>query len=117
MAHKKSGGSSRDGRTLTTARLRLRAPQAADAPRIAALAADYEIVKNTLRMPHPYRREDADVFIEACAAQDPEREVTFVLEDAREGPLGVLGFFVGEQPGTELGYWVGRPYWGRGYAS
>jgi RimJ/RimL family protein N-acetyltransferase len=109
--------SRRDERTLTTARLRLRAPRATDAARIAALAADYDILKNTLRMPHPYRREDAEVFIESCATQDPDREQTFVLEAAREGPLGVLGFFVGERPGTELGYWIGRPYWGRGYAS
>ena len=106
---------------LNTARLRLRAPTAADAPRLAQLAADYEIARMTLRMPHPYAVEEARAFITRCAGEDPRREATFLLEAPREGPVGVLGFFMDEEQeprlGTELGYWIGRPFWGRGYAT
>ena len=106
---------------LNTARLRLRAPTAADAPRLAQLAADYEIARMTLRMPHPYALEDARAFVERCAGEDPRREITLLIEEPREGPVGVLGFFEDEEQaprlGTELGYWIGRPFWGRGYAS
>ena len=106
--------------TLTTERLRLRPLATADAPRLAELAADYDIARMTLRMPHPYAPEDAVAFVQRCAHEDLDRERTFLIED-REGPVGVVGFFEDEEAspklGSELGYWIGRPYWGRGYAT
>jgi hypothetical protein len=45
---------------LTTARLRLRAPQREDAPSIAVLANDRRIAENTARIPHPYTLADAE---------------------------------------------------------
>ncbi|HEX8568327.1 MAG TPA: GNAT family N-acetyltransferase [Caulobacteraceae bacterium] len=106
---------------LTTARLRLRPLVPEDAPRIADLAADYEIARMTLRMPHPYAPEDAEAFVRRCADEDPRREITLLIEEPGEGAVGVLGFFEDDEQdpklGTELGYWIGRPFWGRGYAS
>jgi RimJ/RimL family protein N-acetyltransferase len=106
---------------LATARLRMRPPGQADAARLTELAGDYAIASMTLRMPHPYALEDAEAFVARCSADDPGREVTFVLEDREAGLVGVLGFFLDETEGpplaTEIGYWIGRPFWGRGYAS
>jgi RimJ/RimL family protein N-acetyltransferase len=48
---------------LTTARLRLRAPQREDAPAIAVLANDRRIAENTARIPHPYTLADAEGFL------------------------------------------------------
>ena len=104
------------GFVLSAPRLRLRAPVRADAPRLAELAADYDILKMTARMPHPYGVDDALALVAAVEAEDPRREVTFLLEDG-SGPVGVLGFFDSGLPGPEVGYWIGRPYWGRGYAT
>jgi RimJ/RimL family protein N-acetyltransferase len=102
---------------LSSARLRMRAPEATDASRLAELAADYDIACMTTRMPHPYGLEDAIGFIDRSAEEDPRTDVTFVLEDAVDGPIGALGFFTDGGPGPEIGYWIGRPYWGRGYAT
>ena len=110
-----------DAPTLTTERLRLRPLAERDAPRLAELAADYDIARMTLRMPHPYALEDARAFVARCAEEDRSREATFLIEAPAEGPVGVLGFFEDEEQsprlGSELGYWIGRPFWGRGYAS
>ena len=106
---------------LTTARLRLRPIAAGDAARMAELAGDYDIASMTLRMPYPYGLEDARAFVERCAVEDPRREVTFVIETAEDGLVGVIGFFEDDEQatrlGAELGYWIGKPYWGRGYAT
>ena len=106
---------------LTTERLRLRPLTAADAEPIARMAGDYDIARMTLRMPHPYALEDARAFVGRCAAEDPAREITLLIEAPGDGPVGVVGFFEDDEQdpklGTELGYWIGRPFWGRGYAT
>ncbi|OYW92357.1 MAG: hypothetical protein B7Z13_10120, partial [Caulobacterales bacterium 32-67-6] len=56
---------------ISTPRLRLRAPSAADAPKIAALANDPDVARMTTRMPHPYSLADAETFLAACEANDP----------------------------------------------
>jgi RimJ/RimL family protein N-acetyltransferase len=105
---------------FSSARLRLRRPKAGDAPRLAELAADYDVTRMTGRMPHPYTLQDAVDFIERVCARGPGEDPTFLLE-CEEGPAGVLGFFTPEGVwslyGPEIGYWIGRPFWGRGYAS
>ena len=107
--------------TLSTERLRLRPLTPADAAAIVTLANDHDVARMTLRMPHPYALEDAHAFVSRCAEEDTSREVTFLIDAPDEGPVGVVGLFEDEeqapQLGTELGYWIGRPFWGRGYAT
>jgi RimJ/RimL family protein N-acetyltransferase len=104
--------------SLHTPRLVLRGPAPGDAARLAALAHDFDVVRMTSRMPYPYTAEDAEAFLERAGAKDLRSEVTWVVQDG-EGPIGALGLFPGDppSPGPELGYWLGRPAWGRGYAS
>lgn len=102
---------------LTTQRLKLRAPAAGDAPRIAELCNDFDVCRMTTRMPYPYGLEDAEGFLQAVATNDISREIVFAIEDERDGLVGVLGFHPAEPFGPEIGYWFGRPYWGRGYAT
>lgn len=102
---------------IETRRLALRSPEPRDVERLAALADDYGVAKNTLRIPHPYRRADADQFVERVAAQDRRRDNTFVIEHEDEGAIGVIGFFADKDPWPEMGYWIGRPWWGRGFAT
>ena len=103
--------------TIETRRLVLRAPEDRDAARIAELADDFDIARMTTRMPHPYRRGDADSFVAHAAAQDPERARAFVVEHPDIGPVGVVGLFHDADPYPEMGYWIGKPYWGRGFAT
>ena len=106
-----------DSPTIETRRLTLRAPAMDDAARVAQLCDDYAIPKMTTRMPWPYSRTDAEAFIGRCQAQDRRRDSTFVIELETEGVVGVIGFFTPADGPLELGYWIGRPYWGRGLAT
>lgn len=104
------------GPVIETRRLTLRSPTRADASRIVALADNWNIARMLSRMPHPYRPEHADRFLEACEAHDPAREQVFAIDLEDEGLVGVIGLDPHEE-GTELGYWLGQPYWGRGLVS
>ena len=102
---------------VETRRLTLRAPSPADAGRIAALANDIDIARMTKRMPHPFRMKDAEDFVLQVAAQDPRRVNTFVIEHEDQGPVGVIGVYEGDDHVPETGYWIGREFWGRGFAT
>ena len=103
---------------LRTARLVLRAPAATDAVPLARLADDFDVARMTTRMPHPYALADAEAFLGRVEVADPALEITWTVADAAsDAPLGVLGFFTDGGFAPELGYWLGRPAWGRGLAS
>ena len=96
---------------IETPSLRLRPPHLNDAGRLAKLLNDFEVARMTTSIPHPYGIEDAEQFV--CDAT-PE---TFVVEHMDHGPIGTVGFSEGEGRRAELGYWIGKPYWGSGYAT
>src|SRR5262245_42514186 len=98
---------------LATERLTLRAPRCDDAKAIAALANDRRIAENTLRIPHPYGLADAESFI---AIANTAGEHTFLITRDAD-VLGTCGIARrnGEEP--EIGYWLGVPFWGQGYAT
>jgi RimJ/RimL family protein N-acetyltransferase len=100
---------------LETARLTLRAPRTTDVKAIARLANDRRIAENTARIPHPYAIADAERFVASVNQRDGE--ATFVI--AHRGKLiGTCGVIPGEgETAAEVGYWIGPPYWGRGYAT
>jgi RimJ/RimL family protein N-acetyltransferase len=99
---------------LETERLTLRAPRFDDAKAIAALVNDRRIAENTLRIPHPYALADAESFIATANAADGERAFLITRGAAVLGACGIVRRD-GEDP--EIGYWLGVPFWGRGYAT
>jgi RimJ/RimL family protein N-acetyltransferase len=102
---------------LRTDRLTLRAPEPGDAPTLAALANDFDVARMTTRMPHPYTLRDAETFVSRLQGAGATSR-TFLIEADQVGPAGLIGFFT--EPGAplaEVGYWLGRPYWGQGYAT
>jgi RimJ/RimL family protein N-acetyltransferase len=94
----------------------LRGLRAVDAPRMAELANDFDIARMTTRIPHPFAVEHAEDFIARMERSDGDREAVFAIESEGEGFLGVIGLHPGPA-GAEIGYWLGRPFWGRGYAT
>jgi RimJ/RimL family protein N-acetyltransferase len=100
---------------LATRRLVLSAPCAADAKAIASLINDRRIAENTARIPHPYSLADANGFL-ARVNRDPS-EPTFVIALADGTIIGGCGICVLSGAEPELGYWIGVPHWGRGYAT
>ena len=101
---------------ITTDRLMLRRPEPADAAPIAVYAGDLAVARMLSPVPHPYTQEDAEAFVARCAEPPPGLRVWSVAD--REGFVGLIS--VQREEGerlSEVGYWYGRPHWGRGYAT
>jgi len=101
--------------TLSTPRLTLRPLRGADAPALSRLVDDPGVAVMTTSIPHPFPEGAAEDFIERMERAEPDREGVFALETAADGFIGVLGFHPDDRGAVEVGYWLGRPFWGRGY--
>jgi len=103
---------------IHTARLILRPYASTDIDGLVRLAGAREVAATTLRIPHPYTERDARDFIAASAGASLP-ETRFAITRKNGGELcGGIGFRVDEaQHHAELGYWLGVPYWGQGYAT
>ena len=113
-----SVGSVWRGQPLLSARLRLRPLAADDAPRLVDLLDDWEMVKYTAAIPHPYTLADAEGFVALMAEKTRARTgIALAMERTLDGSLiGLIGFGLETDGTPELGWWVGREYWGQGYA-
>ena len=99
---------------LETKRLTLRAPTLKDAKAVAVLANDRRIAENSARIPHPYKLADAEKFI--AGANKADGETVFLI--VRNGTImGACGVAVADPNAPELGYWLGVPHWGQGFAT
>jgi RimJ/RimL family protein N-acetyltransferase len=109
-----------DQPSLQTKRLRLRPYSLADVLDLVRLAGAREVAATTLRIPHPYREQDAVDFIASCQAEvNVGSSVRFAITLRDNGLLcGGVGLRVeAEHQHAELGYWMGVPYWNQGYAT
>ena len=105
---------------LETPRLSLRPFEQADAPAVQRLAGAREIAATTLTIPHPYPDGAAEEWIAKYApAFDRGTHVTFAVTRSDGTELvGSVGLAIDrEHARAELGYWIGVPYWNRGYAT
>jgi RimJ/RimL family protein N-acetyltransferase len=100
---------------LETKRLILRAPRRGDVKAIAALANDRRIAENTARIPHPYGIADAKEWL--AAANKTDGEIVFLITLADETVAGACGIGKLDDDSPEIGYWLGVPHWGKGYAT
>lgn len=81
----------------------------ANNPKIAANLRD--------QFPHPYTRRDGLDFLSYARNVEPPN--AFAIEYADEA-IGGVGFRVGtdiSRLSAEMGYWLGEPYWGRGFGT
>ncbi len=88
----------------------------ADAPIIAELANDYEVAKMVATMPHPYSLEDAYVFLDKIKAKFKAGRGHSLAITVDGDFAGCAGWFYNEEDVLEIGYWVGRKFWGSGIA-
>ena len=106
--------------TLETKRLRLRPFTLDDAPVLQRLVGEREIADTTLNIPHPYENGMAEAWIGTHRSAFEARETVTLAIDARDmdklvGAMGLRLHLANEC--AEIGYWIGRVYWGRGYCT
>ncbi len=91
----------------------LRPLAAADASRIAALIGDWEVARWLAMPPYPYVLRDAEEFI---ASATPAAQPEGCRRDAIEidGQLAGIVSIDRRSVGYNLGFWLGRPFWGNG---
>jgi RimJ/RimL family protein N-acetyltransferase len=104
--------------SIRTERLILRPLRPGDAGRVFALLGNWQVIRWLSSPPWPYTLDDARAFVEARIRQDRDERIFFAvaLEDALIGGVSVRAN-TAEASGRSpiLGYWLGQPYWGRGY--
>ena len=101
--------------SLVTARLLLRTPSEADIPDIVGQANDWAVARRLGRLPHPYGEADAHHFL----AHVVPKELAWAICSRTDGTfMGCIGL-TPEPAGdaAELGYWLGRRFWGWGFAT
>lgn len=106
--------------TLKTQRLLLRPFVLADAKEVQRQAGDSEIASTTLNIPHPYKDGLAEAWILGHPRGFAEgRFVVFaIVRRSDEVLVGCMGLTIEREDNrAEMGYWVGRSYWGQGYAT
>ena len=97
--------------TLATERLLLRPFRRSDAKAFTRLAGDWAVASMTSDIPHPLSEEQARGWL-----SPGRREVRFAIElDGRL--IGGAGYYQRRSGTAELGFWLGREWWGRGYAT
>jgi RimJ/RimL family protein N-acetyltransferase len=105
---------------IVTERLILRPFTLADAPQVVLLVNDYDIAAMTLMIPHPYHEEMATEWIVTHEGGYLKRELAnFAITLKDDGGLiGAVGLeIVMEHVRAGLGYWIGKEFWGKGYAT
>ena len=104
--------------SLETERLRMRPLHEEDADAIAALADNWNVVQHLGVLPYPYARQDAVEFIAMCAQRQDRHTFAIVLNESERRLIGIMGLNASTNEDTMvLGYWLGEPYWGHGYAT
>lgn len=103
---------------LVTSLLVLRPPHEDDVDAIALLADNPAIATMVSRMPSPYGHADAVAFLRKCGTRTSGNCIYAITEAETGAFAGCCGIETETETGmTEIGYWIGEPYWGRGYAT
>ena len=106
--------------TLRTARLLLRPFALDDASEVQRLAGAREVAATTLLIPHPYENGIAEQWIATLGPKWEQKESAVFANVIRETQqlCGAIGLKLDAVHATaEMGYWVGVPFWGRGYCT
>jgi len=101
---------------LETERLLIRAYREADIAELVPLIGAREVAATTGRIPYPYTEEDAHEFLGRIDADREVRLAVTLRDDGRM--IGGVGLrLVEPHQQAELGYWLGVPFWGKGYGT
>lgn len=89
-----------------------------DAKAIADLAGDYDVAKMTTSIPHPLPVLVSEAKLLINAARQEDNRFGFAICHSQHGLIGNCGIFKrSPDKDWEIGYWIGKPYWGQGYGT
>ena len=103
---------------LATARLVLRPVAPADAADVAEFAGDWDVARMMADIPHPFGIDAAARWTELVAG---DLNLAITLDGRMVGGVSVCALDVQgadclADRTAELGFWLGQPWWGQGYA-
>lgn len=105
---------------ITTNRLIMRPFTTQDGPRVQFLAGIKEIASMTVNIPHPYEDGMAEEWISSHKTGFAKGDLVvyaILLKDTNT-LCGAISLMVNKvNKNAELGYWIGKPYWGNGYCT
>ena len=105
---------------LETERLILRPFNTNDSSQVQKLAGDREVAATTLLIPHPYKDGNAEKWIATHKPMFNIGKVYTFAVTLKENRIliGAIGLTVSKSnKRAELGYWIGKPFWNKGYCS
>ncbi len=104
---------------LETERLLLRPFDINDGITLQKFAGNINIAKTTINIPHPYENGMAEAWIETHEKQWTEEDlINFAIVNKSTNQLmGVVGLVSRSEKAGGIGYWIGEPFWGKGYCT
>jgi RimJ/RimL family protein N-acetyltransferase len=119
VAQATSEASGQVPKIIVDERIFLSAFRLGDEPALVELLNDKDIYDRTLRIPYPYTEASAGEWLETAARMTRELGQTthWAIRDEHDRLMGGVGFSEfrpGQSHRAEIGYWLGKPYWGRG---
>jgi len=102
---------------LITERLVIKSPEIDDKVELTQLINDYDVVQWLSTIPFPYTIGDAENFIERSQEKILKQESYNFMIFQNNKLLGGIALTEFNGPSCELGYWLGKRYWGNGFAT
>ncbi|MGB0552344.1 MAG: bifunctional GNAT family N-acetyltransferase/(deoxy)nucleoside triphosphate pyrophosphohydrolase [Alphaproteobacteria bacterium] len=109
----RAAGAGWTGLPFTSAQLRFRSLDERDLESLIEFAGDEEFARWTAAIPHPFSEADGRAYIEAS---QQENRLLFAVEEIASGDFIGCIRIDAEAGVGDIGYWVARPHWGKGYA-
>jgi len=107
-------------KTITTERLILKTFRLSDVADITRVCDNYNVSKSTLFIPYPYDSDYAAAWVSTLEESFANsRSYDFAITDKNTGEFygGISISHNAEDNNGEFGFWLGEPYWGKGYAT
>ena len=96
----------------------IRSLEVTDAERLARYANNRKIWNQVRDLfPHPYTEDDARTFISNATTSDVNHIFAICDPSGLVGVTGIHPFSDVYRYKAEVGYWIGEPFWGKGYAT
>jgi len=102
---------------IKTERLTIKSPELKDVDAMVALVNNWEITKWLSNVPYPYLQSDGIDFVKRSKQKHETGSSYNYLVFFQDALVGGVGLSLQENGIYNLGYWVGKQYWGQGIAT